>query len=90
MSRKWFGEDVATRVKGLARVPVLVLPPLIRNHSGYVCGSPTGRLVAMYVPFLTMVVAVGMPPLFAAVTPAFFSGLCILVIGGKTGEISRR
>lgn len=74
---KWFAAFVAAHVTGLPWLPALVVLVLIYNFSGYLFASLTAHVVALYVPFLTVAVAVGAPPLFAALVLAFASSLCV-------------
>jgi DASS family divalent anion:Na+ symporter len=74
---KWFAAEVSTYVTGLPWVPALVAILLVYNFSGYLFASLTAHVVALYVPFLTVAIAVGAPPLFAALLLAFFSSLCV-------------
>ncbi len=74
---KWFAAFVAAHVTGLPWLPALVILVLVYNFSGYLFASLTAHVVALYVPFLTVAVAVGAPPLFAALVLAFVSSLCV-------------
>jgi divalent anion:Na+ symporter, DASS family len=74
---KWFATTVSTEVTGMAWLPALVVIVLLYNYSGYLFASLTAHTVALYVPMLTVAVAVGAPPLFAALLLAFFSSLCV-------------
>ena len=58
-------------------MPALVLIVLLYTYSGYLFASLTAHTVALYAPMLTVAVAVGAPPLFAALLLAFFSSLCV-------------
>ena len=74
---KWFAAEVSVHVAGLPWLPALIVILLVYNFSGYLFASLTAHVVALYVPFLTVAVAVGAPPLFAALLLAFFSSLCV-------------
>lgn len=74
---KWFAAFVAAHVTGLPWLPALVILALVYNFSGYLFASLTAHVVALYVPFLTVAVAVGAPPQFAALVLAFISSLCV-------------
>jgi DASS family divalent anion:Na+ symporter len=74
---KWFATFVSVHVNGLPWLPALIVLVLVYNFSGYFFASLTAHVVALYVPFLTVAVAVGAPPLFAALLLAFFSSLCV-------------
>jgi len=74
---KWFAAFVSAHVTGMPWLPALVVIVLVYNFSGYLFASLTAHTVALYVPMLTVAVAVGAPPLFAALLLAFFSSLCV-------------
>lgn len=74
---KWFATFVAGYVTGLPWLPALVILLLIYNFSGYLFASLSAHVIALYVPFLTVAVAVGAPPALAALLLAFFSSLCV-------------
>ena len=74
---KWFAGYVTAHVTGMAWLPALVVIVLVYNFSGYLFASLTAHTVALYAPMLTVAVAVGAPPLFAALLLAFFSSLCV-------------
>jgi DASS family divalent anion:Na+ symporter len=72
---KWFSEFVAGYVKGWAWLPALGVLVLVYLFSHYGFASLTAHVSAMFVPFLTVAVAAGAPPLLAALAFAFFSSL---------------
>jgi DASS family divalent anion:Na+ symporter len=72
---KWFSEFVAGYVKGWAWLPALGVLVLVYLYSHYGFASLTAHVSAMFVPFLTVAVAAGAPPLLAALGLAFFSNL---------------
>jgi len=74
---KWFAAFVAAHVTGLPWLPALIILALIYNFSGYLFASLTAHVVALYVPFLTVAVALGAPPYFAALVLAFISSLSV-------------
>jgi DASS family divalent anion:Na+ symporter len=74
---KWFATFVAGYVTGLPWLPALIILLLVYNFSGYLFASLSAHVIALYVPFLTVAVAVGAPPQFAALLLAFFSSLCV-------------
>ncbi len=74
---KWFATFVSAHVAGIPWLPALVIVLLLYNFSGYLFASLTAHTVALYVPFLTVALAAGAPPLFAALLLAFFSSLCV-------------
>ena len=71
----WFSGFVAGYVKGWAWLPALGVLLLVYLYSHYGFASLTAHVTAMYVPFLTVAVAAGAPPLLAALSLAFFSNL---------------
>ncbi|MEI7680861.1 MAG: DASS family sodium-coupled anion symporter [Betaproteobacteria bacterium] len=74
---KWFSIFVTAEVTGMPWLPALVVILLVYNYSGYLFASLTAHTLALYVPMLTVAIAVGAPPLFAALLLAFFSSLCV-------------
>jgi len=72
---KWFSGFVAGYVKGWAWLLALGVLLLVYLYSHYGFASLTAHVTAMYVPFLTVAVAAGAPPLLAALGLAFFSSL---------------
>ncbi len=72
---KWFSEFVAGYVKGWAWLPALAVLLLVYLYSHYGFASLTAHVSAMFVPFLVVAIAAGVPPLLAALTFAFFSNL---------------
>lgn len=74
---KWFAAFVSGHLSGLPWLPALIVIVLVYNFSGYLFASLSAHVLALYVPFLTVAVAVGAPPLFAAMILGFFSSLCV-------------
>ncbi len=72
---KWFSEITAGYVKGWAWLPALGVLLLVYFYSHYGFASLTAHVSAMFVPFLTVAIAAGAPPLLAALSLAFFSNL---------------
>jgi DASS family divalent anion:Na+ symporter len=72
---KWFSEYVAGYVKGWTWLPALGVLLLVYLYSHYGFASLTAHVSAMFVPFLTVAIAAGAPPLLAALSLAFFSNL---------------
>jgi DASS family divalent anion:Na+ symporter len=72
----WFSEFVASHVAGWAWLPALAILALVYMYSHYLFASLSAHVAAFYIPFLTVALAVGAPPYFAALTFAFFSSLC--------------
>jgi len=74
---KWFSVAVGGYVKGWPWLPALAILALVYMYSHYFFASLTAHASAFFVPFLTVAVAAGAPPYFAALTFAFFSNLCV-------------
>ncbi len=72
---KWLSEITAGYVKGWAWLPALGVLLLVYFYSHYGFASLTAHVSAMFVPFLTVAIAAGAPPLLAALSLAFFSNL---------------
>lgn len=72
----WFSKYVGTWVAGWAWLPALGILALVYMYSHYFFASLTAHTTAFFVPFLTVAVAAGAPPYFAALMFAFFSSLC--------------
>lgn len=76
----WFSEIVTNAVYGVNWVLAFVLISLAYYYSHYFFASNTAHVSAMYGALLVVSVAVGTPPLVAALVLAFFSSL----FGGLT------
>jgi DASS family divalent anion:Na+ symporter len=72
----WFSQFVGAHVKGWPWLPALGVLVLVYMYSHYFFASLSAHTTAFFVPFLTVAVALGAPPYFAALTFAFFSSLC--------------
>jgi DASS family divalent anion:Na+ symporter len=72
----WFSKYVGTWVVGWAWLPALGILTLVYMYSHYFFASLSAHTTAFFVPFLTVAVAAGAPPYFAALMFAFFSSLC--------------
>jgi DASS family divalent anion:Na+ symporter len=72
----WFSKFVGGWVEGWAWLPALGILTLVYLYSHYFFASLTAHTTAFFVPFLTVAVAAGAPPYFAALMFAFFSSLC--------------
>jgi len=73
----WFSRFVASHVAGWAWLPALGILALVYMYSHYFFASLAAHTTAFFVPFLTVAVAAGAPPYFAALVFAFFSSLCV-------------
>ena len=69
----WFSKFVGGHVAGWAWLPALGILALVYMYSHYFFASLAAHVTAFFVPFLTVAVAAGAPPYFAALTFAFFS-----------------
>ncbi len=72
---QWFTNRVAAVFAGVGWVPGLLGLSLIYFYSHYFFASITAHVSAMYAPFLAVALALGAPPLLAALLLAFFSNL---------------
>ena len=72
---QWFTGQVESAFTGFGWVPGVLGLSLIYFYSHYFFASMTAHVSAMYAPFLAVAVALGAPPLLAALVLAFFSNL---------------
>lgn len=71
----WFSEWMGTAVGGNSWIGAFLILSLAYFYSHYLFASNTAHVSAMYAAFLAVAVAVGTPPLLAALVLAFFSNL---------------
>lgn len=71
----WFSETVGASVQGIDWLPAFLVLSLVYFYSHYLFASNTAHVSAMYAAFLAVAIAVGTPPLLAALVLAFFSNL---------------
>jgi len=71
----WFGETMGQQVSGLEWTTAFLILGLVYFYSHYLFASQTAHISAMYAPFLAVALAVGTPPVLAALVLAFFSNL---------------
>lgn len=71
----WFSETVQGMVRGTDWLSAFVILILVYFYSHYFFASNTAHVSSMYAPFLAVAIAVGAPPLMAALVLAFFSNL---------------
>ncbi len=71
----WIGEEVGSAVSGLGWGSAFLILALVYFYSHYMFASQTAHISAMYAPFLAVALAVGTPPVLAALVLAFFSNL---------------
>jgi divalent anion:Na+ symporter, DASS family len=72
----WFSTFVAGHVKGWPWLAALAVLALVYMYSHYFFASLAAHTTAFFVPFVTVAVAAGAPPYFAALIFAFISSLC--------------
>ena len=71
----WFAMTVGAAVAGVSWVPAFLILSVVYFYSHYFFASNTAHVVAMYAAFLATAIAVGTPPMLAALVFAFFSNL---------------
>lgn len=71
----WFSESVGGLVEGIPWLPAFLILSLVYFYSHYMFASNTAHVSAMYAAFLAISLAVGTPPVLAALVLAFFSNL---------------
>lgn len=71
----WFADRVSASVAGINWVPAFLILSLVYFYSHYLFASNTAHVSSMYGAFLAVAIAVGTPPLLAALVLAFFSNL---------------
>lgn len=76
----WFSEWVVNRVSGFEWSVGFLIVSLIYFYSHYFFASNLAHIGAMYTPLLIVAIALGTPPVLAALSMAFFSSL----FGGLT------
>ncbi len=86
---RWFSGFVGGYVHGWPWIPALGVLLLVYMYSQYGFAGLTAHVSAMFVPFLTVAVAAGAPPLLAALTLGFMSSLCVSLThyGGGPGPV---
>ncbi|MBI4495667.1 MAG: DASS family sodium-coupled anion symporter [Deltaproteobacteria bacterium] len=76
----WFTGLVSGELSGMGWVPALILLSLVYFYCHYFFASDGAQIFSMYLPFVSTAVALGVPPLLAALTLAFLSNM----FGGLT------
>jgi DASS family divalent anion:Na+ symporter len=71
----WFSETIGDMVGGINWVVAFLILSLVYFYSHYFFASNTAHISAMYAAFLGVAIAVGTPPVLAALVLAFFSNL---------------
>jgi DASS family divalent anion:Na+ symporter len=72
----WFSGQVGQRFEGIGWIPGFLGLSLTYFYTHYFFASNTAHASAMYAPFLALAIALGTPPLPAALILAFFTNLC--------------
>ena len=71
----WVGANMGKAVGGIGWKAAFVILSLVYFYSHYLFASNTAHVSSMYPPFLAAAIAVGTPPVLAALVLAFFSNL---------------
>jgi len=71
----WFSGEVGGMFGGIGWLPAFLILSLIYFYSHYFFAGNTAHISSMYAAFLGVALAVGTPPLLAALVLAFFSNL---------------
>ncbi|NJD21009.1 MAG: anion permease [Gemmatimonadetes bacterium] len=71
----WFSEAAGSLFQGAGWVGGFLALSLVYFYSHYLFASNTAHVSAMYAPFLGVALALGTPPMLAALVLAFFSNL---------------
>ena len=71
----WFSERVGAMMGGIGWVPAFLGLSLVYFFSHYFFASQTAHISAMYAPFLAVALAVGTPPILAALVLGYFGNL---------------
>ena len=72
----WFTERVQSVFDGIGWIAGFLGIVLVYFYTHYFFASITAHVSAMYAPFLAVAIAVGVPPVFAALVLGFSSNLC--------------
>jgi len=72
---KWFATLAGDSLAGWTALPALIALVVAYTYIHYAFAGQTAHVVALYPPFLTVAVALGAPPLLAALLLCFFSNL---------------
>ena len=73
---KWFANYTASWITGWEWWAALALILFVYFYAHYGFASITAHATAMYIPFLTVIIAAGTPPMLAVLLLAYFSNLC--------------
>jgi DASS family divalent anion:Na+ symporter len=81
----WFSKEVSGAIGETGWVTGFLVLSLVYFYSHYLFASNTAHVSAMFAPFLTVAVALGAPPLLAALVLGFFSNLFACLTHYATG-----
>jgi len=81
----WFSEAVSQQMSGMSWIAAYLGLSVVYFYSHYLFASNTAQVSSMYAPFLAVTLAVGTPPLLAALTLAFFSNVSACTTHYGTG-----
>ena len=81
----WFSDTISGLFKGVGWLPAFLALSLIYFYSHYFFASNTAHVSSMYAGFLGVAVAVGAPPVLAALVLGFFSNLFSSMTHYSTG-----
>jgi len=71
----WFSATMGAFVGDIPWIPAFLILSLVYFYSHYMFASNTAHISAMYAAFLAVAIAVGTPPMLAALVLAFFGNL---------------
>jgi DASS family divalent anion:Na+ symporter len=71
----WFSGNMAVYVEGMSWYGGFLLIALFYYYSHYLFASNIAHITTMYAPFLFLSIAIGVPPMLAALLLGFFSSL---------------
>ncbi len=81
----WFSDTIGARFTDTGWLPAFVALSLIYFYSHYFFAGNTAHISSMYAAFLSVALAVGTPPLLAALVLCFFSNLFSSMTHYSTG-----
>ncbi len=73
---RWFAESTGSMLGGGSWAIALAVLSLVYFYAHYAFASITAHVSSMYIPFLTVAIATGAPPLLAVLVLMYFSNLC--------------
>ncbi len=69
----WFATTVSGHLTGLSWPMILATLAIVYMYSHYAFASGTAHVVAMYIPFVTVSISAGVPPILAVLTFSFIA-----------------